>query len=230
MVGLVRRTPRERSDQPLPGYKLAFPVLSADGATTAFSGVTVGRSHVYGSAAVARCIYSLRHDSPSGWCDCGFYCFQNVSDAWELASEPDYRQTVLLEITAAGRYLRYEKGLRYAKQQVLAMRTGRCLCGRAVRALVDTGAEHVDGWRRLMPACPACVGSYPALTPAVFGRLAGGVEVIVEEEPAGSYLTQLPAADLDAGTLVPLLAAEVALLQARLDEVQARLERLTRTP
>lgn len=230
MLRLLRRAPRERSETPLPGFKLANAMLSADGSTTAFSGVTLGRSHVYGAAADAVCVYGLRHKSPSGWCDCGFYCFHQIADAWALACEPEYRNTVLLEITVYGRYLRYEKGIRYARQRVRAVRIGRCGCGRAAQVLADTGSGTV-GWRRLMPACVACTGSYPALQPVVFGRLAGGVPVSSDDEPAVPHLAPLTALDdLEPDAVVPLLSAEVALLQARLDEVQARLERLTRSP
>ena len=228
MIGLLRRTPREHSDRPLPGYKLAYPMLSADGSSTGFSGVTLGRSHVYGPTADAVCVYGLRHRSPSGWCDCGFYCFHNVTDAWELACEPEYRNSVLLEITVYGRYLRYEKGLRYARQRVNAVRVGRCGCGRGAQVLADTGSGTV-GWRRLMPVCVVCAGSFPVLEPAVFGRLAGGIRVVTDDEPGSAYLNRLSGLDgMDSSAVIPLLSAEVALLQARLDEVQARLDRLTR--
>ena len=80
-----------------------------------------------------------------------------------------------------------------------------------------------------MPVCAVCAGSFPVLEPAVFGRLAGGIRVVTDDEPGGTYLNRLPGLDgLDDSALIPLLSAEVALLQARLDEVQARLDRLTR--
>ena len=44
---MPRRVPREHSDRPLQGFKLAYPMLSADGTRAGFSGVTVGRGHVY---------------------------------------------------------------------------------------------------------------------------------------------------------------------------------------
>lgn len=223
MRQLVRRTPRERSTRPLQGYKLAFPMLSADGSEAGFSGVTLGRSHVYGPSSDAVCAYRMRHRSPGTWCECGFYCFHNAADAWALACEPEYRSTVLLEVAATGKYLRYERGLRYSEQQIRAVRLGRCTCSRAAQFLVDAGTGSV-GWRQLMPACIACVGTFPAITPAMFGGLAGGLPVTGDDEPSMTLATE---DGLATEALVPLLAAEVALLQARLDDVQARLERLT---
>jgi hypothetical protein len=75
---------------------------------------------------------------------------------------------------------------------------------------VQTGTGLV-GWRRLMPACASCAGHRPSLGFREFAGLLGG-----------------PAMDgVDREALVPLLSAEVALLQARLDEVQEQLARLT---
>ncbi len=199
-------------------------MLSADGSEAGFSGVTLGRTHVYGSSSDAVCAYRMRHSSPGGFCECGFYCFHQAADAWALACDAEYRNTVMLEVSASGKYLRYERGLRYAEQQVRAVRLGRCICGRAAQFLVDAGSGTV-GWRQLMPTCIACVGTHPALTPAMFGQLAGGLPVTSDDSP---QLAPRPVEnELESAALVPLLSAEVALLQARLDDVQARLERLT---
>jgi len=83
---------------------------------------------------------------------------------------------------------------------------------------VDSGTGSV-GWRRLAAVCAACAGPRPALPLAVFSRLLDGVPVVADE--TDSVLEQV--ADQE---LVPVLTAEIALLQARLDEVQRQLDRL----
>ena len=134
----ARRAP-EHSEQPLAGYKLAHPMLSADGSRAGFSGVTVGRGHVYLAVDDAICVQGSRHASPSKWCDCGFYCFHDVASARDLACEPEHRNAVLLEVAASGRYRRYERGLRYSRQRVRTVRVNRCDCGQPATVLVDTG-------------------------------------------------------------------------------------------
>lgn len=229
----VRRTARERPTGPLQGFKLAFAMVSADGTRIGFSGVAMGRSQVYDLTADAVCVQTSRHRCPSGWCDCGFYCFHSMDDARALACDPDYQQSVLLEVSVTGRYVRYEKGLRYARQTVRAVRVGRCGCGRPASAFADAGGGTV-GWRRLLPVCVVCAGLRPVLTLAAFGRLAGDVSVEADPQVAAfaSGFGPLPASPepLEETALVPLLAAEVALLQARLDELQAQLDRISRGP
>lgn len=214
----ARRRP-EHSDQPLAGFKLAYPMLSADGARAGFSGVTVGRGHVYLPVDDAICVQGGRHACPSRWCDCGFYCFHEAAAARDLACEPDHRHAVLLEIGASGRYRRYELGLRYARQRVRMVRLGRCDCGQPASVFADTGSG-ATGWRQLLPTCPACVGARPRLDAAGFARLAGhGVTVTADTAAI---------AELSADGQVAVLGAEMALLQARLDDLQSRLEALTR--
>lgn len=277
MAGWPVRTPKERLTAPLRGYKLAHPMVSSDGTKAGFGGVTLGRTTVYGVDADAECAQGGRHKSPSRWCDCGFYCLHTLNDARALACDPDYRYAVLLDVAASGRFLRYERGLRYAKQRVSRVRVGRCACGHPATVFVETGAGTV-GWRRLVAVCPACAGPRPGLPLAGFSRLLGGVPVVRDEtvqpydpvrpfdlsgEPAtgGGSSTSVPAptgASSDAADstgaaapstpaptnggaggraldqvadreLVPVLAAEIALLQARLDEVQRQLDRLTKS-
>jgi hypothetical protein len=209
----------EHSDRPLVGFKLAYPMLSADGARAGFSGLTVGRGHVYLAVDDAICVQGGRHACPSRWCDCGFYCFHEPSQARDLACEPDHRHAVLMQVAASGRYRRYELGLRYARQRVRTVRLGRCDCGVPATVLADTGAG-ATGWRQLLPTCTACVGARPRLEVGAFGRLAGhGVTVTSDAEPA---------TDLSTGSQVAILGAEMALLQARLDDLQARFDSLTR--
>jgi len=218
---------RPRPEGPLTGYKIAYPMISADSRRGGFNGVALGRSQVYGAVADAVCIQSPRHRCPSSWCDCGFYCFQALSDARDLACDPQYQHCVLLEIAASGRFIRYELGLRYARQTVRSVRLGRCGCGRPASALAD-GGPGVVGWRRLHPVCGLCAGPRPVVTPEAFGVLCGNLPVRGEdigdgvEDPLAGV-----GAEVDDATLVPLLSAEVALLQARLDQVQSRLEQLT---
>lgn len=222
MMGVRART--ERSDRPLTGYKLARPMVSADGTRAGFGGVTLGRTHVYEAVGDAVCLHGGRHRCPARWCDCGFYCLHSVGAARALACDPEYAHTVLLEVAVSGRYVRYEKGLRYQRQRVRSVRVGRCGCARAAELLAESATGTV-GWRRLLPTCRMCAGSRPVLTLAVFSRLLGGLPVSVD--PGAAPFTPLSGGD---GELVPVLAAEVALLQARLDEVQAQLEQLTRRP
>ncbi|MDN5918366.1 MAG: hypothetical protein L0I76_25265 [Pseudonocardia sp.] len=243
MRPLFARTPREQPTGPLTGWKLAYPMLSVDGGTAGFSGVTLGRAHVYRWVDDALCAHGCRHECPSRWCDCGFYCFSDPAAARELACAPEHQGAVLLEVVVSGRYRRYELGLRYSRQRVRTVRLRRCLCGRAVSALADTGSGST-GWRRLEPVCVACAGDRPVLDPSEFARLAGDVELGADEIPAGPVapLRALatvapPAWRSGSGALPPagvptsseagavaVLSAEVALLQARLDEMQERID------
>ncbi|HEY2207241.1 MAG TPA: hypothetical protein VGH99_22510 [Pseudonocardia sp.] len=235
----ARRTQKERPSAPLRGFKLAHPMVSADGTRGGFGGVTLGRSNIYGVLSDAECAQGGRHRSPSRWCDCGFYCVHTLDDARALACDPDYRYAVLLEVAASGRFMRYERGLRYARQRIMGVRVGRCGCGHSATMFVETGAGSI-GWRRLVGACPACAGPRPRIPLEDFARLLGGPPVMVDDTahpyhptrpydlsstispPAGPALEET-----DREALVPLLSAEVALLQARLDEVQRQLLRLT---
>ncbi|WP_018331951.1 hypothetical protein [Actinomycetospora chiangmaiensis] len=208
-------------------------MLSADGTAVGFNGVALGRSQVYGTVAEAVCVQSPRHRCPSTWCDCGFYCFHEADQARALACDEQYERAVLLEVLASGRYVSYELGLRYQRQTVRSVRLGRCRCGRTAAALDDVGGGIV-GWRRLEAVCRECAGRRAVLSLARLARLAG-VPVDVDEGAERSVLAPLApltdpdvgAADLPPDAEIPLLTAEVTLLQARLDEVQRRLQRLT---
>ncbi|MBC3192908.1 hypothetical protein H7X46_17765 [Pseudonocardia sp. C8] len=247
--GLFRRTPQERPTGPLTGHKLAFPMLSADGRTAGFSGVTLGRAHVYRTVDDAICAHGCRHSCPSRWCDCGFYCFHSDSDARELACAPEHQGAILLEVAVSGRFRRYELGLRYSRQRVRAIRMRPCRCGATVSALADTGTGQ-HGWRRLEPVCARCAGARPVLTPERFARLAA-VTLLPDDVPAGPLSPADPgAADrpgedrpfddsafgrpdpIDGDPVatagaVAVLTAEMALLQARLDEMARQLGRAT---
>ena len=232
------RTRKEQPPAPLPGFKLAHPVISADGRRAGFSGVTLGRSRVYGVTADAECAQGCQHHSPSRWCDCGFYCLHAAADARALSCDPNYRDAVLLEIVASGRFMRYERGLRYARQRVTAVRVGRCGCGRP--ATMFARDEFIPpGWHRLLGVCAACAGPRRVVPFSEFARLLDGPPVTADDaaQPAGPgagpvATTAVAGPPLDqAGhaELVPLLCAEVALLQARLDDLQRQLARLTAT-
>jgi hypothetical protein len=242
---------KERPAAPLRGYKLAHPMVSADGTEAGFSGVTIGRATIYQTVATAICAQGARHRSPSRWCDCGFYCVHGLDDARALSADPDYRHAVLLAVTASGRFMRYERGLRYARQRVTTVWAGRCGCGRPATQFAETGAG-MAGWRRLAGSCAGCAGGRACLSLARFAELLGGLPVMPDgppvmpdgplampggppvmpdgpatparpgEPPAGQALDAV-----DREALVPVLTAEVALLQARLDEVQRQLARLT---
>ncbi|MEQ3554463.1 hypothetical protein WIS52_28690 [Pseudonocardia nematodicida] len=182
-MGPFRRTPQEHPAGPLSGHKLAFPMLSADGTTAGFSGVTLGRALVYRTVDDAVCAHGCRHSCPSRWCDCGFYCFHALDDARELACAPEHRGAVLLEVAVSGRFRRYELGLRYSRQRVRSVRMRPCRCGATVAALADTGSGQ-RGWRRLEPVCARCVGARPVLAPERFARLAA-VTLEPDDVPTG---------------------------------------------
>lgn len=269
----VRRVSRERPATVLTGHKLAHPMVSSDGTRVGFGGVTLGRATVYGVVADAECAQGGRHRSPSRWCDCGFYCVHTLDDARGLACDPDYRYAVLLDVVVSGRYVRYERGLRYARQRITAVRVGRCACGQRARMFVEASAGTA-GWRRLVAVCASCAGTRAVLTFGWLSRMLAGVPVRADD--AGTIVTEAPAqaaglsngdgvaattsaaltststaelgsavgrdaspkpvpgqvghlqelSDVPVEALVPLLTAEVTLLQARLDEVQRQLARL----
>jgi len=226
----------ERPDRPFTGYKLAHAVLSADGTRTGFAGLTLGAARVYGAVSEAGCVWNRRHTPPRRWCGCGFYCLHDLTDARSLACATENRSAVLLEVAASGRYIRYERGLRYSRQRVRAVLDAQCACGRPGTALVDAGSGLI-GWRHLTPVCGRCSGGRPALTLTEFtARLDGPVRVaaLLSSSPlvagAGADDTRetpvprdLPA---DAGeSPIAVLTAEIALLHARLDDLQSRLDK-----
>lgn len=226
MAGLLpaRRTRPEQRQEPWYGGKLAYPMVSSDGFRIGFTGVSLGRSCPYGVVAEAECAQQARHRCPGRWCDCGFYCLHRIEDARALACDPAYRHSVLLEVAASGRYIRYEKGLRYAHQTVIAVWAGRCECGWPAQVFTDRGGGVV-GWRKLVPECATCAGSRPAMSLARFAAL-GGIAVH-REDPLPS-LAGSAGQRADDPDLLPLVSAEIALLQARLDELQSQLDRLAR--
>ena len=105
----------ERPDRPFTGYKLAHAVVSADGTRTGFAGLTLGAGRVYDVTADAVCVWNARHEPPRRWCGCGFYCLHALTDAMALGCATDNRAALLLEVAASGRYIRYERGLRYSR-------------------------------------------------------------------------------------------------------------------
>jgi hypothetical protein len=64
-----------------------------------------------------------------------------------------------------------------------------------------------------------CVGSRPRVDVTAFGRLAGAGVTVTSTAPPGE--------PEDPAGLVAVLSAEMSLLQARLDDMQSRLERIT---
>ena len=224
----------ERPDRPFTGYKLARAVLSADGAKTGFAGLTLGAERVYGVTADASCVWSARHAPPRRWCGCGFYCLHEVSDAQALGCATDNRPALLLEVAASGRYIRYERGLRYSRQRVTVIRGSWCGCGTPGTALTDGGTGLV-GWRHLTPVCDRCAIGRRTLSTTRFAELLDGpvhVEPISgsvmsgASTPGARDITEIsdmpnPAAE----SPYAVLSAEIALLHARLDDLQSRLDR-----
>jgi len=220
----------ERPDRPFTGYKLAHAALSADGTRTGFAGLTMGASRVYGVLAEASCVWNTRHVPPRRWCGCGFYCLHALVDALSLGCATENRSALLLEVAASGRYIRYERGLRYSRQRVRAIRQAWCGCGGPGTALADAGSGLV-GWRHLAPVCDRCAAGRPTLPLHDFVARLGG-RVRIEQAPDTMARPAEPdAVPADAaGLTLPgeppfaVLAAEIALLHARLDDLQARLD------
>jgi hypothetical protein len=229
----------ERPERPFTGYKLANAVLSADGARAGFVGLTLGATEVYGVTAEARCVWNSHHVPPRRWCGCGFYCLHALGDALALGCATENRSAVLLEVAAAGRYIRYERGLRYSRQRVRVIRESRCDCGLPGSALAEAGSGLI-GWRHLVPVCGHCAAGRPLLTMREFAaRLDGPVRVEAPEisvpaasAPEGGVVKSgvvesgVPKDGATAGeSQFAVLAAEIALLHARLDDLQSRLGR-----
>jgi hypothetical protein len=221
----------EHPDRPFTGYKLAHAVVSADGQRTGFAGLTLGATRVYGVTGDADCVWSRRHLPPRRWCGCGFYCLHDLADARSLACATENRSALLLEVTASGRYIRYERGLRYSRQRVRAILDARCGCGRPGVALTDARSGLI-GWRHLAPACGSCAQGLPGLTLRDFtARLDGAVRiapmtsavplpgaVLAAQDAVG--LPQVPSGE----SPIAVLTAEIALLHARMDDLQSRLD------
>ena len=98
--------------------------------------------------------------------------------------------------------------------------------------LVDSGAG-ITGWLQLQPCCRQCRGSKEIITPAKFGALLGDPALIKAEatpsdRESGAWVrdTLAAVAEEDASSL-SVLTAEIALLQARVDSLQAQLSRLS---
>jgi hypothetical protein len=228
---IARPAGDERPDSPFRGFKLARAVLSADGTSAGFAGLTIGADRVYGAVAEATCVWNDRHVPPRRWCGCGFYCLHELSDAKSLSCATENRSALLLEVTASGRYIRYERGLRYSRQRVRSIRAAWCGCGRAGVALTDAGTGLV-GWRHLEPVCERCATGRLALRMSEFAGLIGGPALLggrVEVAPAPVAASpDLASADPEpriAESPIAVLTAEIALLHARLDDLQARFER-----
>jgi hypothetical protein len=219
--GSARRERDERPDQPFTGYKLAHAVVSADGARTGFAGLTLGADRVYGVAAEAACVWNGRHEPPRRWCGCGFYCLHALADAKALGCATENRAALLIEVAASGRYIRYERGLRYSRQRIRAIRDSWCGCGRQGSALADAGTGLV-GWRHLAPVCEQCAGTRPAMSLVQFAALLDGT-IRVDPAPAVSASADPAAA---AESPIAVLTAEIALLHARLDDLQSRIDRM----
>ncbi|MFI9252434.1 hypothetical protein [Streptomyces sp. NPDC053069] len=217
------RLPAERPTEPPTGYKIAHPVLSHDGARAGFTGVSLGGALPYGVLDDAACVYGRRHRPPARLCDCGFHCVHERGAAEAMLCTAEHRTAVLLEVSVLGAYIRFERGFRFARQRVRTAVAGPCACGATAVALADAGWGR-PGWRALVPVCAGCVRGRTSVSLAGFARLAGeGLRVVARGGGTG-----FPAAGLaergDPG--VPELAAEAALLQARLDWFQSQLARL----
>lgn len=227
-----RALPEEHPSGPVLGHKLAYPLLSADRRTAGFKGVWSSAQPVYQVRDTAVCFWNERHRPPHRRCGCGFYCFHSLDAARAMACEGQYRLTVILAVEVSGRFIRHEHGFRYSNQRVLAVQLNRCPCGRPANVLVDSG-NGTTGWLQLQPSCVRCGASKELITPSAFGALLGDPTLVApgDDAASGEPLDQIadssPVSDREA---LSVLAAEVALLQARVDTLQAQLSRLTSPP
>jgi hypothetical protein len=225
------RATQERPDRPYTGFKLAHAVLAAEDGRAGFAGLSIGAQRVYGTTAEASCVWSRRHAPPKRRCGCGFYCLNSLADARALGCATANRAAVLLDVVASGRFIRYERGLRYSQQRVRAVRIGPCTCGRPAAGLVDAG-QGLVGWRCLMPSCAACAGGRHFVTFDGFAGRLGALVRVTPDEGAASWPDATawpgtPAPDgLPDGAVTAALGAEIALVHARLDHLQAQLSRL----
>jgi len=224
----------ERPDRPFTGYKLAHAVVSADGTQTGFVGLTLGATRVYRVVGDAGCVWNRRHVPPRRWCGCGFYCLHDLADARALSCATENRSALLLEVAASGRYIRYERGLRYSRQRVRAILDAQCECGRPGTALADAGSGLV-GWRHLLPVCGTCARGRPALPLRDFAARLDGPVRVATSLPGAPLASDIPAPPGTSGAPdgppdglaeppIAVLAAEIALLHARLDDLQSRLD------
>ncbi len=236
---LASRAAQERPDRPFAGFKLAHAVLASEDGRAGFAGLSIGAQRVYRTTAEASCVWTGRHDPPRRRCGCGFYCLNTLAEARALGCVTENRDAVLLEVVASGRFIRYERGLRYSRQRVRAVRVGPCGCGRAARGLADAGRGLV-GWRCLTPACAACGASRRLVTFGSFAARLGGLVPVTPDEGAASW----PGPDPDAppgpagsppgglpdAAAIAALGAEITLVHARLDHLQAQFNRLEGGP
>lgn len=241
---LSSRIAQDRPERPGTGFKLAHAVLAAQGEQAGFAGLSIGAQRVYGITAEASCVWSRRHAPPRRHCGCGFYCLSSLADARALSCATANRAAVLLEVVASGRFIRYERGLRYSRQRVRAVRVGPCGCGRRADGLTDAGRGLV-GWRYLKPSCAACAGHRYLVTLGSFGDRLGGLAPVTLDQSPGwpGQVPDTPAAPgsappggttpdselADAGAIAAL-GAEMALVHARLDHLQDQLRRLEGGP
>lgn len=205
---------------PPTGYKVAFPLLSWDGTRIGFRGVSLGGRIVYGVVDDARCGYGRRHHSPARACDCGFYALHAADEAQALTCATDCRDAVVLRVDVLGAYTRYERGFRYARQRVRAVRAGTCVrCGSRPTEGFTLDGTGVPGWRGLRTSCATCAAGtgLRMLTLPEFARLAGQGVTVATDAVDRTVVTE---------ELLPQLAAEAVLLQARLDHFAERLARL----
>jgi hypothetical protein len=233
------RAAQERPDRPYTGFKLAHAVLAAEDGRAGFAGLSIGAQRVYGTIADASCVWSRRHAPPRRRCGCGFYCLSSLTEARALSCATANRTAVLLEVVASGRFIRYERGLRYSRQRVRGVRVGPCGCGRPAAGLVDAG-QGLVGWRCLMPSCAACAAHRYLLTFGGFSSRLGGLVPVTADEGAAAWPGQVsddharPGAPAAGGPpdaeAVVALGAEIALVHARLDHLQAQLSRLQGGP
>lgn len=212
------RLPEERPTEPPTGYKIAHAALSQDGSRAGFLGISLGAALPYGVLDDAHCAYGRRHRSPSRLCDCGFHCLHERAEAAALTCTAEHHGALLLEVAVLGRYIRFERGMRYARQRVRTATAGPCRCRRRATGLADAGRGR-PGWRVVEPVCPACAGARATVGFDDFARR-GGAGLRVFAANAGDAVAAEP------GRTFPELVAEAALLQARLDWFQSELARL----
>ena len=216
-------------DRPLTGYNLRA-VLSADGATTGF-GLTLGATRVYGAVSDAAAGLNRRHAPPRR-------CVRLRSSA-----ERPRRSAVpacangeplgpALGVAALPRYIRYERGLRYSRQRV------RAILGRPVRVaaglappsptrqrpdrLASPGPRSAARARGQADAYPQGLHRAPLTAPSASRPCRRAPRWPRARRGRRRHATCRPVRE---NTPIAVPTAEIALLHARLDDLQSRLDK-----
>jgi len=93
---------------------------------------------------------ALHGPATSKICSCGFYAYHERYEA-ELHNQ-NSSSSVLLEVAVSGKFIDYDKGIRFSHQRVKSVTVGACMyCGEQA-TLFETGLNYFDS-EYLFPVC-----------------------------------------------------------------------------